>query len=1026
MDLQNIFLTIWNMSLTGSIIILFVLLARLMLRKAPKVFSYALWSVVLFRLLCPVSVSSVFSVLNFTKAAEPVSQSAVTTMDYSGVDIPVFIPFSENELEIEEPIIVVPEYQEPQLEDSYIPDNGMGFAETPDVEIPQAPAEPGHEPIYYAVIIWLVGLGVMLIYNVISCIRLFRQIEGAAPLRKELYLADYISTAFVLGIINPKIYLPSYLSQEERGYIIAHERCHIKRKDHVFRLLAYLALCLHWFNPLVWLAFVLSGKDMEMSCDEAVIRMYGPRIRAEYSQSLLRLATGHRSFALTPLAFGEGDTKERVINLSKWKKPKLWAIICALICCIGILVACATNPTASTEQEKGTDISLPTETAETSVWDGEVDAKEICIQAIEKLLNADHYCIQHEQELPGEVLTTLYKRHGDNYLVDVIGDDRYFGSRVYFEGSYGMYYGDYWVWEDYVRADGNDWLKTWSPDYAETSNWEVNNDTISYFATWPDVGIYSSTRHHEGTCIFTFNTDGTLKHVQREYVTMEGEELVSGVVVKITPCPTPAEVVYADIKAIADQCITQEQLEQYRLEKKTVSEIPSNKTTYDTNYELGAGQMRWYFFNEGWQTAIGAENITATSATIFHCESNDGHKALVAEDSFWLEKLVDGKWQYVDENKTSVSVQKQSVDVTWNTKGSYTIDWSSSYGALKPGFYRLGRYYTVTLNSGESETQPCYAKFRIMDGETEDLVKTCRTGIENLMNWNHHIKIYELIDNDVFIDFKTEQWKCGNMYLARTVKTRVDESIRVDGRMYREEKFYELQWSGDSASSPISGWQRLGYGSTRDFNLWSSMFNPFDDQIESAVKNGNSIVITLGDVFYGNDSENDFVVLTYEFDDDGMLTHVKRVYAPTLDCKMDEMVLEMELTVMDTPGIEIKDTVMGQDVSKPIPFTYTMDVDDYPDARKDGFVNVEPVSGINMETAILLADRECTMKVMDANTGERYNIIEVFYDDTAKMWKVVLRYSQNIDGDQAIYINDRGITQMVVTYTEENDPTNVG
>ena len=1017
MNFENIFLTVWNMSLTGSVIIGFVLLARLMLRNAPKIFSYALWAVVLFRLLCPVSVSSALSVLHVTQApAAPVERN-VTVMDYTALDIPV-LPVVE-EPAGEEPI---PDF--PQQNTQKTPENRVEAPELPDAAVPPVSAAPKREPVYYAVIIWLVGLGVMLVYNVISCIRLFRQIEGAVPLRKELYMADYISTAFVLGILNPKIYLPSYLSKEERGYIIAHERCHIKRKDHVFRLLAYLALCLHWFNPLVWLAFVLSGKDMEMSCDEAVIRMYGPRIRAEYSQSLLRLATGHRSFALTPLAFGEGDTKERVINMSKWKKPKTWATIIALVVCVAVLVACATNPTASTEQEKGTDISLPTETAETSVWDGGVDAKEICIQAIEKLLNADHYCIQHEQELPGEVLTTLYKRHGENYLVDVIGDDKRFGSALYFEGSYGRFYGDYWVWEDNVRTDGNEWLKTWSPDYAETSNWEVTNNTVSYFAIWPDDYAASPNRHREGTYTFTFNPDGTLRHIQRDYVSMEGEVLVSGAIVKITPCLTPAEVVYADIKAVADQCITQEQLEQYRLERKTVSEIPSNKTDYDRDYELGSAQMRWYFFNEDWQTAIGAEDITSTSASIFHCESNDGHKSLVAEDSFWLEKLVDGKWQYVDENKIAVSTQKQSVDVTWNTKDSYTIDWSGSYGPLKPGFYRLGRHYTVTLNSGESETRPCYAKFRIMDGEMEDLVKTCRTAIENLMNWNHHIKIYEQIDNDVFKDFNTEQWKCGNMYLARTVKTRVDESVRVDGRMYREEKFYELQWSGDSATSPVSGWQRLGYGSTRDFNLWTRLFDPYDDQIESTVKDGNSIVITLDNVSSGNNSEKDYVVLTYDFDGDGKLTHAKRVYVPTPDCKAEEMVLVMELTVMDTPGIEIKDTVMGQDVSKPMPFTYAVDVDDYPDARKDGFVNTEPVSGINMETAILLADRECTMKVMDVKTGERYNIIEVFYDVTAKIWKVVLRYSQNNDGDQAIYINDQGITQMVVTYTEENDPAN--
>ena len=154
------------MSLTGSIIIGFVLLVRLVLWKAPKVFSYALWSVVLFRLLCPVSISSVFSVLNFTKAAEPVSQSVVTTMDYSAIEMPEFIPVPENEPEIEEPVIITPEYQEPQIEDSVIPDDGMGFVETPDVQVPQAPAEPVRDPIHYAVIIWLVGMGVMLIYNI--------------------------------------------------------------------------------------------------------------------------------------------------------------------------------------------------------------------------------------------------------------------------------------------------------------------------------------------------------------------------------------------------------------------------------------------------------------------------------------------------------------------------------------------------------------------------------------------------------------------------------------------------------------------------------------------------------------------------------------------------------------------------------------------------------------------------------------------------------------------------------------------
>ena len=204
MDLQNIFLTVWNMSLTGSIIIVFVLLARLCLRKAPRVFSYALWAVVLFRLLCPISISSVFSVLHFTKAAEPVSQSVVSTMNYRSVEMPEFVPIEADRRPVETPAYVAPEVEKPQMEPPVLLDNTVDVPEKPVTS-----AKFTREPVWYAVIIWMAGLGVMLAYNVYSCIRLFRQIEGAVHLRKELYLADYIPTAFVLGVLKPKIYLPS-------------------------------------------------------------------------------------------------------------------------------------------------------------------------------------------------------------------------------------------------------------------------------------------------------------------------------------------------------------------------------------------------------------------------------------------------------------------------------------------------------------------------------------------------------------------------------------------------------------------------------------------------------------------------------------------------------------------------------------------------------------------------------------------------------------------------------------------------
>lgn len=171
-----------------------------------------------------------------------------------------------------------------------------------------------------------------------------RKLREAAPYRGEVYLSDSIATPFVMGVIAPKIYLPSDTPKAERRFIIAHERHHLHRGDPLWKLLGYLALCVHWFNPLVWLAFFLGGKDMEMSCDEAVLNRLGEDIRADYSQALLRLATHKRLIAGMPLAFGEGETKGRVRNMARWRRPKVWVSgICAVLC-LAVLAVCALNP----------------------------------------------------------------------------------------------------------------------------------------------------------------------------------------------------------------------------------------------------------------------------------------------------------------------------------------------------------------------------------------------------------------------------------------------------------------------------------------------------------------------------------------------------------------------------------------------------------------------------------------------------------------------------------------------------------
>ena len=312
--MQVAFARILNMSLTGSIVIAVVLLARLFLKRAPKIYSYALWAVVLFRLLCPLSITAGLSVL------KPIPVTMRTTPGVSSI--------------VYQPV------QQALSRGGYVP----AVQQQPVSDQESEQAEPEMTALQIAAYVWLTGASVMAIYSVVQYLMLRHRLVGAAPYREEVYLADHITTPFVLGVLRPKVYLPSETPEGERAFIIAHERHHIRRHDPLWKLLGYAALCLHWFNPLVWLAFALAGKDMEMSCDEAVIRLLGEDVRAEYSQALLRLATHKKIITGMPLAFGEGDTKGRVMNMAKWKEPKLWVSLICLLLCTAILVACAVNP----------------------------------------------------------------------------------------------------------------------------------------------------------------------------------------------------------------------------------------------------------------------------------------------------------------------------------------------------------------------------------------------------------------------------------------------------------------------------------------------------------------------------------------------------------------------------------------------------------------------------------------------------------------------------------------------------------
>ena len=310
--MEGIFKTVLQMSATAGYVILLTLIVRLCLKKAPKIFSYCLWAAAFFRLICPVSFESALSLIPHSRqmgdAVRPFVGQMFSVTGTGGVD--------PSRVTVAPPL--------PSAVSS-----GM---------------TPAERFWLVAGAVWMAGVVLLLLYSAVTTVMLKRSLKNAVPAGDYVYEAPNLQTPFVLGFFRPNIYVPTGLSGRERQYILAHEQTHIRRKDYLIKPLAFFILCVHWFNPLVWAAFFLLGKDMEMSCDERVLKDLGPGIKKDYSSSLLSLASGGRFVGGSPLAFGEGSVKSRIKNVLSYKKPTFWILLAALFAVIGVTAALLANP----------------------------------------------------------------------------------------------------------------------------------------------------------------------------------------------------------------------------------------------------------------------------------------------------------------------------------------------------------------------------------------------------------------------------------------------------------------------------------------------------------------------------------------------------------------------------------------------------------------------------------------------------------------------------------------------------------
>ncbi|MFI3169630.1 MAG: M56 family metallopeptidase [Faecalibacterium sp.] len=374
------FITMLNMSITASVVIGFVFLARLCLKRAPKGFSYALWVVVLFRLLCPVSFALPFAAVGVTGVL-PTAQASLSAMQYLSPSAALFGAAEDAELaessDAEQQDTVPSEGADAVQGDTTATSQAVQAESTAGNALVTEPAqqqglavEEAQEIQWGAILLrsvslfWFVGALTLLVANCSSLLRLKSQLKQAVLCQlwaeqSNICYTAHIPTAFVFGLIAPRVYLPARLSPKEQAHILLHEQTHIARGDHLWQALAFFALCLHWFNPLVWLAFYANQKDMELSCDERVLRQMGNAVKQEYAQSLLNLSARQRKPLHTVLAFGESEASARIKNALAYRKP-LWCVTGAagfVLVVVGILLLANPVSENAMQTQEGTDIT---------------------------------------------------------------------------------------------------------------------------------------------------------------------------------------------------------------------------------------------------------------------------------------------------------------------------------------------------------------------------------------------------------------------------------------------------------------------------------------------------------------------------------------------------------------------------------------------------------------------------------------------------------------------------------------------
>ncbi len=1001
--MQTVFQNVLTASFHGSVVIGAVMILRLFLRGTPKKFLCLLWLLAGLRLLMPFEIKSD---LSLQPELPGVSQVQIAPMSPMTDILPIPAPEDQPVFQIQQPVQTAPEAEEA----------------VPAVPAETVTREKGADWASLIPWLWLSAACCFGIYIVFSYVALRIRVREAVKIPGG-WECDRIETAFILGFIRPKIYIPMGLPRSVRKHILAHERTHLEKGDHWFKMIGFIALAIHWFNPLVWVAYILLCKDIEMACDERVVQFMELEERKSYSAALLCCSTNRTHLGVCPVAFGEVSVKERIRSVLKYKKPGFWISLLGVLAVAFVAVCLLTSP-AEAENEA----SAATQETQSRIFAENMPREEILdaiAKGIAELAARESYYVQREStQKDGSEEPTVqeYRRHGENALVLYQSMGSYMSSYLSFEGMTAYHYGDAWVREE-MNVLPNLWLRDLSLNsvrevqegifaegtLAAKEASVLSGDTLQILADWESY----NGKTYPVAVSYTFREDGTLASIRRERETEY--ETTQDCYTLMEEAP---ETTYAKIQEEAAKALSPAELNSHRARATQVTEVPSNKLDYDKDFLLGSGQMGWQMADGEWFFKFGAVDASPTGATLVIEASGPYGGNTIASgtvesgNQYFLERLEEGVWVTVPLEASSF----QTIAPRKLAAGDrQSINWEVNYGALKGGFYRIGNYYTFTSDSGITDTQVCYAKFRLYDPHHQALLAKATSAIEELKNRDsyHMYTVNWDLEFDGERPRASEAWKWGQDYLS--VDTQINQPETADGSLWREGKHYGLQWENQPVTSPVSEWDQSvdAYRDASLTTMWAWDFEWYDANVELIYEEENTLHILetfpRSDVYAYTE-----IVLT--LDGNGKLIGLTKYYVPERNSVTADKIVSHELVVFEASAEDVKNVIYTQDVTTPMPFSYGEDVKQTPDAKTDGFVNTTAAPITSCAQAVALADRECTLEPI-AGFDSGYLQTKVYHDPDAGMWKVHLFWWQH-DTAQTVYLNDQGIPQRMVTVTE--------